>query len=96
MKINGLDYEHQESGTSELSSYRLEASPQPTVSRAHAHKTSLLVNGVQPFGEYKGNRVLEKIGLSLCSGMSTGLLAMNMVGAMLTRFIAVERDTTRM
>ena len=39
VKTNGLDYEHQESGTSELSSYRLEASPQPTVSRAHAHKS---------------------------------------------------------
>ena len=45
----------------------------------------------QPFGEYNGNRVQEAIVLSLCSGMSTGLLALSMVDAAFTRFIAVEK-----
>jgi hypothetical protein len=65
-----------------------------TVTRKHPHASSLLVDGVQPFGEYRGNRVPQKIAISLCDGMGCALLALNTVLALLTRYIAVEDGET--
>ena len=66
----------------------------PRLLRKHQHSSSLLAEG-QPFGEYKGNRVdvgEESIALSLCNGIGCALFALNLVGASISRFIAVEND----
>ena len=55
----------------------------PATEAEHPHASSLLVGG-QPFGEYKGNRV-QNIVISLCDGIGGALLALNTVGAAMTR-----------
>jgi hypothetical protein len=74
----------------DLESFHLQRQ-QPTVELDHPHTSSLLSDG-QPFGEYNGNRVCDRIAMSLCNGIGGCLFALNVVGAVFDRVICVEKD----